>query len=263
MKFGEKLSKLRRDQNYTQEQLADIFGVSRQTVSKWESGGAYPETEKIIRLSEMFGCTTDYLLKDAVDTELKTDVGENSVTYSNSGFSVKERKSEKNVFGMPLWHIGRNARGFIAVGKSARGVIAVGLAARGIISIGLASLGVFSIGLASVGLLSLGVIAIGFLAAGSFAAGVLAAGAVSVGIVSLGAIANGDFAIGALTRGKYLALGDDSSAMVALGFYDDSRVVGTLFSAVENWDSEHIKRLLDDIVPPYLNWAKAIAELFL
>ena len=263
MKFGEKLSKLRRDQNYTQEQLADILGVSRQTVSKWESGGAYPETEKIIRLSEMFGCTTDYLLKDSVDTEPKIDGEEKNVTYCISGFSVNERKSEKTVFGMPLWHIGRNARGFIAVGKSARGVIAIGLAARGVISIGLASLGVFSIGLASVGLLSLGVIAVGLLAAGSFAAGVLAAGAVCTGIVSLGAVASGDFAIGALTRGKYLALGDNASAMIALGYYYDSVAVGTLFSALENWDTEQIKQLLDEIVPSYLNWAKAIAELFL
>lgn len=263
MKFGEKLSKLRRDQNYTQEQLADILGVSRQTVSKWESDGAYPETEKIIRLSEMFGCTTDYLLKESVDSESMADVKGKAVTHSNSEILVKDRKSEKTVLGMPLWHIGRNARGFIAIGRCARGVIAVGLAARGVISIGLASLGVFSIGLASVGLLSLGVIALGLLAAGSFAVGILAAGAVCTGIVSLGTVANGDFAIGALTRGKYFALGDNASAMIALGLYDDSVAVGSLFSALENWDTEQIKQLLDEIVPSYLNWAKAIAELFL
>lgn len=62
MTFGDKLSKLRRDNNYTQEQLADILGVSRQAVSKWESNITYPETDKLIRMSKLFHCTTDYLL---------------------------------------------------------------------------------------------------------------------------------------------------------------------------------------------------------
>ena len=46
MTLGEKLSKLRKEYNYTQEQLADILGVSRQSISKWESDIAYPETDK-------------------------------------------------------------------------------------------------------------------------------------------------------------------------------------------------------------------------
>ena len=66
MTTGEKISRLRKENNYTQEQLADLLGVSRQSISKYESGIAYPETEKLIRLSEMFGCTVDYLLKDTV-----------------------------------------------------------------------------------------------------------------------------------------------------------------------------------------------------
>ena len=66
MTFGEKLTNLRRAQNYTQEQFAVLLGVSRQAVSRWESGTAYPETEKIIRMSEMFDCSIDYLLKDSV-----------------------------------------------------------------------------------------------------------------------------------------------------------------------------------------------------
>ena len=54
MTLGEKLSKLRRENNYTQEQLADILAVSRQAISKWESNITYPETDKLIRLSELF-----------------------------------------------------------------------------------------------------------------------------------------------------------------------------------------------------------------
>lgn len=64
MTFGEKLSKLRKENNYTQEQLADLLNVSRQSVSKWESNMAYPETDKLIGLARLFECSTDYLLKD-------------------------------------------------------------------------------------------------------------------------------------------------------------------------------------------------------
>ena len=46
MTFGDKLTKLRKQKNLTQEQLADMLGVSRQSVSKWESDTAYPETDK-------------------------------------------------------------------------------------------------------------------------------------------------------------------------------------------------------------------------
>lgn len=66
MTLGEKLSKLRKENNITQEQLADALGVSRQSVSKWESDSAYPETEKLIRISAMFQCSLDYLLKEEV-----------------------------------------------------------------------------------------------------------------------------------------------------------------------------------------------------
>ncbi len=64
MSFKEKLTKLRKGKHITQEQLADMLSVSRQAVSKWESGSTYPETEKIIELSRIFDCSIDYLLKD-------------------------------------------------------------------------------------------------------------------------------------------------------------------------------------------------------
>ena len=72
MTTGEKISRLRKENNYTQEQLAERMGVSRQSVSKWESNIAYPETEKLIQLSEIFGCTLDYLLKeDSLEQQTK------------------------------------------------------------------------------------------------------------------------------------------------------------------------------------------------
>ena len=80
MTFSDKLSKLRRMQNYTQEQFADLLGVSRQTVSKWESGIAYPETDKLIKISDMFSCSIDYLLRDAIDdpTPIQFHIAENA-----------------------------------------------------------------------------------------------------------------------------------------------------------------------------------------
>lgn len=53
--LGKKLSRLRKENNYTQEQLAEILGVSRQSISKWESDISYPETDKLIHLSNLFG----------------------------------------------------------------------------------------------------------------------------------------------------------------------------------------------------------------
>lgn len=66
MTLGEKIAKQRKELNYTQEQLADMIGVSRQSISKWESDSAYPETDKLIRLGKLFDCSMDYLLKEEV-----------------------------------------------------------------------------------------------------------------------------------------------------------------------------------------------------
>lgn len=64
MNFAEKLCVLRNQSGYSQEQLAEKMGVSRQAVSKWESGVTLPETEKIIQLSDLFDVSTDFLLRD-------------------------------------------------------------------------------------------------------------------------------------------------------------------------------------------------------
>ncbi|MBE6601430.1 MAG: helix-turn-helix transcriptional regulator [Ruminococcaceae bacterium] len=88
MTFGEKLSRLRKECNYTQEQLADVLGVSRQSVSKWELDLAYPETEKLIEMGRLLDCSMDYLLKEEV-------VEKNGVT--SSGFSQRVENIGKRV----------------------------------------------------------------------------------------------------------------------------------------------------------------------
>lgn len=67
MKIGDKIAKARKAENLTQEQLADLLGVSRQAVSRWESDLAYPETDNLVRLSEILHVNCDYLLKDGVN----------------------------------------------------------------------------------------------------------------------------------------------------------------------------------------------------
>lgn len=64
MTFGEKLQRLRARKGLSQDALAELLDVSRQAVSKWERDETMPEAEKIIRISDCFQVTTDYLLKD-------------------------------------------------------------------------------------------------------------------------------------------------------------------------------------------------------
>lgn len=64
MELHEKIGECRRQKGWSQEELADLMGVSRQSVSKWESGACAPELDKLVRLSQLLEVTTDYLLKD-------------------------------------------------------------------------------------------------------------------------------------------------------------------------------------------------------
>ncbi len=66
MKFEEKLQSLRKKSNLSQEALADKLGVSRQAVSKWESGTSYPEMDKLIMMSKIFKCSLDDLVNDDI-----------------------------------------------------------------------------------------------------------------------------------------------------------------------------------------------------
>lgn len=66
MNFADNLKKIRKEQNLSQEQIAERLGVSRQSVSKWESGQAYPEMDKMIQLCQMFNLNIDELLNQDI-----------------------------------------------------------------------------------------------------------------------------------------------------------------------------------------------------
>lgn len=99
MALSEKLYVLRKKGNLSQEQLAEQLGVSRQAISKWESGKAVPESETLISISKYFGVTLDYLMKENDSpSEVVTD-REETQTKTNSG-------REKRIFGLVACLIG-------------------------------------------------------------------------------------------------------------------------------------------------------------
>lgn len=63
MTMAERIQAVRKSKGLSQEELANIIGVSRQAVSKWESGQSVPDLDKVVTMSDCFGVTTDYLLK--------------------------------------------------------------------------------------------------------------------------------------------------------------------------------------------------------
>lgn len=69
MILADKIIKHRKQNGWSQEELAEQLGVSRQAVSKWESAQSIPDLDKILKLSSLFGVTTDYLLKDEIETD--------------------------------------------------------------------------------------------------------------------------------------------------------------------------------------------------
>lgn len=269
MTTGEKIAKLRKENNYTQEQLADLLGVSRQSISKWESNIAYPETAKLVELGKLFDCSMDYLLKDEVNDKQGSQPmqmpQQKQAVFADCLYrwSFRERKSDKMILGMPLYHVGRNARGFIAVGVRAKGVIAIGLTAQGVVSLGLLSVGVLAFGLLALGVFAGGVLAAGLLAAGAIALGLMAAGAVSVGVVSVGALSMGSFSAGALAIGHYAAVGDEARALIAVGKTVAEGGVYVHGGTVDTADIPFILEWLDANVPVWLSWAKRIFQAML
>ena len=69
MILADKIIEERKKNGWSQEELASKLGVSRQAVSKWESSGSIPDLQRILQMSELFGVTTDYLLKDEIEEE--------------------------------------------------------------------------------------------------------------------------------------------------------------------------------------------------
>lgn len=71
MSFGKNLRLARRESGKTQDELAECLDVTRQSVSKWETGGGYPEIEKLLRLVSVLNISLDELFGDEILTKCK------------------------------------------------------------------------------------------------------------------------------------------------------------------------------------------------
>ena len=226
MKFQEKLHLLRKEKGFSQEELAEQLDISRQAVSKWESGVTHPETEKLILLSQLFEVTLDSLLKEGPivyhgQTQQEEDRWQSDNTQSQNTTAPPRRrfildyeyKSKRTLFGLPLVHINtgwgvKRAKGILAIGNIATGIFSIGLLSLGLVSLGVAALGLF---------LALGAFAIGGISLGSIAIGGFALGAIAIGYIAMGAVSIGVYATGALAIASRVAIGHHAHAYIAVG----------------------------------------------
>ena len=101
MPFGQNVQRLRRAAGLSQEELAERLGVTRQAVSKWERDSAYPEMEKLARMSQLFGVTVEALLNgDPAPAQARPAVG-------GRGIDVV---GDKDQHGPPPFHVAGSHR---------------------------------------------------------------------------------------------------------------------------------------------------------
>jgi len=206
MTFAEKLMELRKARGLSQEELGFRLDVTRQTVSKWETGQTTPELEKLVALSALFGVSIDALVGNGAAAE-----AEPLIVYPRA-FHY-EYKSRRTLFGLPLVHIN------VGVGlRRAKGIVAVGTIAQGVVAVGALSVGVISVGALCVGLLAFGAGAVGLLfALGGFALGAAAAGGIAVGLLAFGGLAFGMYALGGVACAARVAAGGFAQGHIAIG----------------------------------------------
>jgi transcriptional regulator with XRE-family HTH domain len=217
MMFCDKLLQLRREKGLSQEQLADMLNISRQAISKWEAGGTMPELEKLMAISDIFGVSVDYLVRDnTVEREqAKTVVttADNATVMEQLG-EIKqyinkrhgyEYKSRVRLFGMPLVHINFSGD----YGKPA--------VAKGIVAIGNIAIGAFCLGGIAIGILTLGGFSLGLLALGGLALGGAVWGGIGIGAYAVGGVAIGLYALGGVAVAAELATGGVAVGRAAIG----------------------------------------------
>lgn len=95
MALSEKLYELRKKRALSQEQLAEQLGVSRQAISKWESGKAVPETDTLISISKYFDVSLDYLMKE------ENSISENAVSLEVHQTEATNKR-EKRILGIAV-----------------------------------------------------------------------------------------------------------------------------------------------------------------
>ena len=92
MTFGEKLFQLRKEKGLSQEALAEQVGTTRQAISKWENDQGFPETEKLLQLSNIFEISIDYLLKDEQSSNTVSEGGYYVSKEMATGYIANQKK---------------------------------------------------------------------------------------------------------------------------------------------------------------------------
>lgn len=210
MEFRQRLFELRHQAGLSQEALADLLGVTRQAVQKWEAGASRPDMDNLTALADYFKVSLDYLIRG---TEEAAPARETAVVHHYYHCWQYEYKSKRTLFGLPLVHIHLGRRSCWA-----KGVIAIGNVATGFIALGGLALGLFSLGGISLGLLlALGGLALGGVSAGGVAAGLAAWGGVAFGLLACGGVCCGWYAWGGVALASRVAVGGVASAPLAIG----------------------------------------------
>ncbi|MBD5145494.1 MAG: helix-turn-helix transcriptional regulator [Ruminococcus sp.] len=112
MILADKIIYLRKKSGWSQEELAEKLGVTRQSVSKWEGAQSVPDLERILQLGKVFGVSTDYLLKDEMETEesvSESDIDNEgsplrkvSMEEANRFLRINERRAPRTALGVSL-----------------------------------------------------------------------------------------------------------------------------------------------------------------
>jgi transcriptional regulator with XRE-family HTH domain len=258
MNFAEKLQTLRKGKGMSQENLAEVIGVSRQAVSKWESGQSYPEMDKLILLSELFNVSIDSMVK-----EVNEDSNENKAqdNYSANLKSIMhyEYKSKKKLFNIPLVHINIGFGIYVA-----KGIVAIGNIAIGFLSIGLIALGGLCLGALALGFIDFAGMAFGLLlSAGGLAIGTIAIGGVALGVFAIGGLSVGMFSLGGCAIASHIAIGGYASGHIAIG--DTVKGAKVIFAQNHNFNSikaEQVRDLINQEYPhlwkPITDWITSI-----
>ena len=189
MEFQNRLYELRKKAGLSQEGLADLLGVTRQAVQKWEAGSSRPDMDNLAALARYFNVTLDYLVTGREPEPYAQEVPTTIINHNYYPRWHYEYKSQRTLFGLPLVHVRLGDRGF----GVAKGIFAVGNVAVGACAVGLAALGGGAIGLLSVG-------------GGSFGAYAVGGGAVGTQI-AIGGSASAPLAIGSQAASGALTFG--------------------------------------------------------
>ena len=107
MSFAENLKSIRKERHISQEELAEIMGVSRQAVSKWEQGSGYPEMEKLLLLSKELNVSLDYLMLGEVELAERNNALSNNIIVPTGRITIKsyDGKSIVNCYKVLASHV--------------------------------------------------------------------------------------------------------------------------------------------------------------